>query len=503
MEHLPEALYRAAATREADRRAAANFGLGGGVLMERAGAAAFAILRERFPRARRIAVVCGPGNNGGDGYVLARLASAAGLAVQVASPGDVSRLQGDAAGACARCIEAGGAVESFAAERLRESEVVVDALFGTGLERPLEGVWRQAVEAINASGRPALALDTASGLHADSGRVLGVAVRADVTLSFIGLKAGLFTARGREMSGLILFDDLAIPAAVFDGLAPLARRITERNLRGLLPERPRHAHKGDAGRVLIVGGQPGMPGAAQLAGTAAYRAGAGLVTIATHPLHAPLISAARPELICHAVTEGVDPQTLLGAAHSVAIGPGLGQGRWGQSLWQATLTTTLPLVVDADGLRLLAAQPKRRDNWILTPHPGEAAALLGVSVAEIEGDRFQAARAISDRYGGVCVLKGSGSLVARDGDALLWLCDRGNPGLATGGSGDVLTGAIVALLAQGLAPVDAARLGVWAHATAGDRVARTGERGLLASDLFAPLRDVLNGLSDDANRIPH
>lgn len=503
MEHLPEALYRAAAAREADRRAAANFGLGGGLLMERAGAAAFAVLRERFPRARRIAVVCGPGNNGGDGYVLARLVRAAGLTALVSSPGDVNHLKGDAAMVQARWIEAGGATEEFTADRLRDSDVVVDALFGTGLERPLEGVWRQAVGAINASGRPVLALDVVSGLHADSGRVLGVAVRADVTLSFIGLKAGLFTARGREMSGLILFDDLAVPTAVFDGLAPLARRITERNLRGLLPVRPRHAHKGDAGRVLIVGGQPGMSGAAQLAGTAAYRAGTGLVTIATHALHAPLISAARPELICHAVTEGAHLQALLGTAHALAIGPGLGQGEWGQALWQATLMTALPLVADADGLRLLAAQPQRRDNWILTPHPGEAAALLGVSVAEIESDRFAAARAISDRYGGVCVLKGSGSLVARDGEPLLWLCDRGNPGLATGGSGDVLTGAIAALLAQGLAPVDAARLGVWAHATAGDRAARNGERGLLASDLFVPLRDVLNGLSGDASRIPH
>lgn len=503
MEHLPEVLYCAADTREADRRAAADFGLAGGVLMERAGAAALAALRERFPRARRIAVVCGPGNNGGDGYVLARLARAAGLAVQVSSPGDVTRLHGDAATAQVRWAQAGGATETFAPAPLRESEVVVDALFGTGLERPLEGVWAQAVEAINASGRPALALDIASGLHADTGRVLGVAARATVTLSFIGLKAGLFTGQGREMSGLILFDDLDVPAAVFEGLAPLARRITQHNLRGLLAARPRHAHKGDAGRVLVVGGQPGVPGAAQLAGTAAYRAGAGLVTLATHPLHAPMISAALPELICHAVTDGAQLKTLFEAAHAVAIGPGLGRGEWGQALWQATFTTALPLVVDADALRLLAAQPRRRDNWILTPHPGEAAALLGASIADIQADRFQAARAITERYGGVCVLKGSGSLIARAGDPLLWLCDRGNPGLATGGSGDVLTGAIAALLAQGLVPVDAARLGVWAHATAGESAARMGERGLLASDLFMPLRNAVNRLSADADRIPH
>ena len=503
MEHLPEALYRAAATREADRRAAAQFGLGGGLLMERAGAAAFAVLRERFPRARRIAVVCGPGNNGGDGYVLARLARAAGLRVRVSSVSDVAQLKNDAAMAQVRWTEAGGVIDEFVGDRLRDSDVVVDALFGTGLERPLEGVWRHAIEAINACQRPVLALDIASGLHADTGRVLGVAVQAAVTLSFIGLKAGLFTASGREASGLILFDDLDVPAGVFEGLSPLARRIMERHLRGLLARRPRHAHKGDAGRVLIVGGQPGMPGAVQLAGTAAYRAGAGLVTLATHPVHAPFISAARPELICHAVANAAELDPLLDVAHAVAIGPGLGRGEWGQALWQATFRTELPLVVDADGLRLLAAQPRRSAHWILTPHPGEAAALLGVGVADIEADRFQAVRAISECYGGVCVLKGSGSLIASETDPDLWLCDRGNPGLATGGSGDVLTGAIVALLAQGLAPVDAARLGVWAHASAGDRTARTGERGLLASDLFAPLRDVLNGLSGDADRTPY
>jgi NAD(P)H-hydrate epimerase len=496
MEHLPEALYRAADTRTADRRAAAKFGLGGGVLMERAGAAAFALLRERFPRARRIAVVCGPGNNGGDGYVVARLAQAAGLTVQVLSPSVEASVHGDAGAALNRWIEAGGAVQPLDAAALQAAEVVVDALFGTGLERPLEGAWRAAVEAINACGRPVLALDIPSGLHADSGRVLGVAARATVTLSFIGLKAGMFTAQGREHAGLILFDDLAVPAGVFDDLAPLARRITAHNLRSPLAPRARHAHKGDAGRVLVVGGQPGMPGAARLAGEAAYRAGAGLVTIATHAAHAALISSARPEIIAHGVNEPTALSALLDRVHAVAVGPGLGRSDWAEALWQTSLESDLPMVVDADALRWLAARPQSRDNWVVTPHPGEAAALLGASVAEVEADRFRAVRAIAQRYGGVCVLKGSGTLVAMANGEAIALCDRGNPGLATGGSGDVLTGAIAALLAQGLPPLTAARLGVWAHATAGDRAARAGERGLLASDLFAPLRAIINDLVD-------
>ena len=268
----------------------------------------------------------------------------------------------------------------------------------------------------------------------------------------------------------------------------------ERNLHGLLVPRVRHAHKGDAGRVLVVGGQPGMPGAVRLAGEAAYRAGAGLVVLATHPAHAASIGAARPELIAYGVNDAQAIQPLLAGAHALAVGPGLGQGEWGRALWQAVLAVDKPLVVDADALNLLAAQPSSRADWVLTPHPGEAARLLGVSVAEIEADRFAAARAIAQRFGGVCVLKGSGTLVAAHGEPSMWLCDRGNPGLATGGSGDVLTGVIVALLAQGLKPNEAARLGVWVHASAGDRVAANGERGMMASDLLAPLCDIINDI---------
>jgi ADP-dependent NAD(P)H-hydrate dehydratase / NAD(P)H-hydrate epimerase len=503
MDHLPEALYRAADTRAADQRAASAHGLAGGVLMERAGSAAFALLRERFPRARRIAVVCGPGNNGGDGYVLARLAKEAGLTVAVLSPSNTAGAQahptnasavGDAAAVRAAWYKTGGTVQAFSVEHLPASDVIVDALFGTGLERPLEGEWRAAIEAMNASGRPVFAIDIPSGLHADSGRVLGAAVRAALTLSFIGLKGGLFTGQGREHSGLILFDDLGVPDTVFTGATPLARRITKRNLRGLLVPHAQHAHKGDAGRVLVVGGQPGMPGAVRLAGEAAYRAGAGLVVLATHPAHAASIGAARPELITYGVNDAQAIQPLFNGSHALAVGPGLGQDEWARALWQAVLAADKPLVVDADALNLLAAQPSSRADWVLTPHPGEAARLLGVSVSDIQFDRFAAARAIAQRYGGVCVLKGSGTLVNAQGESSMWLCDRGNPGLATGGSGDVLTGVIVALLAQGLTPIEAARLGVWIHASAGDQAAASGERGILAGDLFTPVREIINDI---------
>lgn len=498
MDYLPEALYRAADVREADRRAAEQHALGGGVLMERAGSAAFNLLRERWPRARRVAVLCGPGNNGGDGYVVARLARAAGLEAEVFSPSGPDRRSSDARAAWERWRDAGGVTHTDGPTDWSGFDSIVDALFGTGLERPLEGVARELVESVNAAGRPVVALDLPSGLHADTGRILGAAVRATLTVSFIGLKAGLFTAQGRECSGEILFDNLNVPPDVWNGSTPAARRITPASLRGVLGSRPRSMHKNMAGHLLMVGGKPGMPGAVRLAAEAALRAGTGLVSVATHSIHAAGISSSRPELISYGIDDAKALAPLLMHATTVALGPGLGQDEWGRALWRAVVHGERPVVVDADALNLLALMPTKRPDWILTPHPGEAARLLGVTIAEIEADRFATARALVDRYGGVCVLKGSGTVIASESDPAVWLCDRGNPALATAGSGDVLTGAIAALLAQGLAPMDAARLGVWAHATAGDRAAAHGERGVLASDLLLPLRDTLNELVDDS-----
>jgi NAD(P)H-hydrate epimerase len=344
---------------------------------------------------------------------------------------------------------------------------------------------------------PVLALDLPSGLDADTGRIWGVAVRAAATLTFIGLKAGLFTGAGRDCCGAIYFDDLAAPAEVFDGIPPLALRITRDDLQGRMPRRARHAHKGDAGHVLLVGGAPGMGGAMRLAGEAAYRAGAGLVRLATHGSHAASLIAGRPELMAHAVTSAQDLRHLLKTSSILAVGPGLGQDSWARTLWAAALDTPDLQMVDADALTLLAQDPVRRDDWILTPHPGEAARLLGCSTADIQHDRFAAVREIAVSFGGVCVLKGSGTLIAQDGDGTPWLCDRGNPGMASGGSGDVLTGVIAGLCAQGLAPLSAARLGVWVHAGAGDAAAaQAGEIGMLACDLFPFIRAGINALQD-------
>ncbi|MDX9768089.1 MAG: NAD(P)H-hydrate dehydratase [Ectothiorhodospiraceae bacterium] len=486
--HLPNTLYTAADLRELDRRAIQDYGIAGYELMTRAATAAFDDLRDRWPDAGSVAVLCGPGNNGGDGYVLARLAVNAGFAVTVLEFADPERLRGDAATARSDYLAAGGRPQPWSGA-LADADVIVDALLGTGLERPLEGVFTEAIAHVNASRRPVLALDVPSGLHADTGAVLGQAVRAELTSTFIGLKRGLFTADGPDHGGDIRFHDLDVPAEANAGLVPV-ERLDISQIAHHLRRRSRAAHKGLHGHLLVIGGDHGMGGAARMAGEAALRVGAGLVSLAIRPAHTAAITAARPELMCHGIERPSDLEPLLQRASVVAIGPGLGRGDWGRDLLAQVLETGLPLVVDADALIALADESARRDDWVLTPHPGEAARLLGTTTTAIQQDRFAAATAIRERFGGVCVLKGTGTLVAGPGGVAL--CPAGNPGMASGGMGDVLTGVVAGLLAQHLSIETAARVGVTLHATAGDRAAAEGERGLLASDLFCWLRRLAN-----------
>ena len=271
--------------------------------------------------------------------------------------------------------------------------------------------------------------------------------------------------------------------------------LTDSMLRALLPPRPRASHKGDYGHVLVIGGDHGMAGAVRLVGEAAARTGSGLVSIATRTAHAAVITTARPELMCHGVEHVRDLRPLLQRASVIAIGPGLGQSAWGSELLAAVVQTRLPLVVDADALNLLAQESAMRNNWILTPHPAEAARLLNVTTEQIQADRLHAVQAIQNRYGGVSVLKGAGSLVCAV-DRPIAICEAGNPGMASGGMGDVLTGIIAGLLAQGLNLADAACAGVYIHAKAGDRAAQQGERGLLASDLMPHLRKLVNSIGN-------
>jgi hydroxyethylthiazole kinase-like uncharacterized protein yjeF len=491
MRELPVALYRTAQVRELDRIAIQERGIAGYTLMSRAGAAAFAALREHWPQAHRLTVVCGGGNNGGDGYVVARLAREAGLAVQVLTLGDPALLEGDALTACQDAQAAGVPSQAFAAKRLAGADVIVDAILGTGLEREVTGTWRDAIKAINNQGAGILAIDIPSGLHADCGTVMGIAVQAEVTITFIALKQGLFTGQGPQYGGTLRFDDLQVPADIYATIHPASRRYTGEDLLDLLPRRPRSAHKGNYGHVLVVGGDLGMAGAARMAAEAAARCGAGLVSIATRQVHAVAQAAVRPELMFRGVEDITGLGVLMGRANVVAVGPGLGRSDWGRAMLKFVLDSDLPLVVDADALNLLTENPVLRDNWVLTPHPGEAARLLKMTPAQVEADRFTAVADLAVRFGGVCVLKGAGSLIASQEEGIV-VCNSGNPGMASGGMGDVLTGIIAGLLAQGLTPRPAAQAGVYLHGRAGDRAAEAGERGLLAMDLLPFLRELVN-----------
>jgi len=488
---LPYALYTAVQVRELDRTAIEEFGIPGLDLMEKAGAAVFRVLGECWPRAKAITVVCGGGNNGGDGYVVARLARQAGLDVAVLHLGDMARLRGDAAAMAEAYRRAGGDAEPFI--RLpRRTDVIVDAIFGTGLDREVTGGWSEAIEAINSHRAPVLAVDIPSGLHADTGIALGCAIEAKVTISFIGLKRGLFTAEGPQYAGKVIFDALDIPAGVYARQIISARRVDWAQQRQSLHPRHRSAHKGSYGHVLVVGGAPGYAGAARMAAEGAARSGAGLVSVATWPDHASTLGSGRPELMVHGVRRPADLQRLIERANVLVIGPGLGRSELASEFCKAALDSGRPLVLDADALYWLSVEPRTHPDWVLTPHPGEASRLLGEPTSGIQGDRFRAVGDLQARYGGIVVLKGAGTLIKGPGERRAAVCSGGNPGMATGGMGDVLAGLIGGLIAQGFAPEDASTMGVCLHAAAADKAAREGERGLLASDLFPELRPLLN-----------
>jgi ADP-dependent NAD(P)H-hydrate dehydratase / NAD(P)H-hydrate epimerase len=485
-------LYTVEQVRALDRRAIDDLGITGFELMSRAATAAFAALCRHWPEARHIVVFCGPGNNGGDGYLLASLAYGAGMAVEVVELTDAAH--GDASHARDTWLRCGGTTRPWQQDApLPSADVYVDALYGTGLNRAPDTSLASLIQRINTSVTPVLALDVPSGLNADTGDCPGVAIHADLTVSFIAAKRGLYTGQAATRVGHLQLDTLGLPEILWQGM-PVDAAVLEAVH---LPPRARDAHKGDCGHVLAIGGDHGTAGAIRLCGEAALRSGAGLVSIATRMENLFALNSARPELMAHGVHGPQELQSLLDRADVLAVGPGLGQQAWGHALWLTALDSGKPLVLDADGLNLLAQEPHRfNGHAVLTPHPGEAARLLGLTIAQVQADRFAAARTLAQRYGAVAVLKGSGSLIA-DPDGRVEVCMWGNPGMASGGMGDLLTGVIAALLGQGCSAWDAARIGVGLHARAGDLAAREGERGLLASDLLQPLRSLGNGLTHD------
>jgi NAD(P)H-hydrate epimerase len=492
------ALYTAAQCRELDRLAIEEHALAGFELMQRAGRAAFRELVDRWPQARRITVCCGKGNNAGDGYIVAGLARDIGFEVTLWQLGDAAALAGDAARARDWARQKG--VESVPGPPPAiAADVVVDALLGTGIQGELRGPFARTAEVINGCGCPVLAIDIPTGVNADTGAATRQAVRAAVTVSFIGRKLGLYTGPGISHSGIVVFDDLGVPAAVYRAVkgCPWLRYP---DLPGEYRLAPRHsdAYKHALGYVVVVGGDHNMGGAPLMAAEAALRSGAGMVSVITRPAHRPAILARRPELMVIDASDAAARQAVLDKARVLVVGPGLGQNEWGRDLLTEALHRELPTVLDADGLNGFAAlELSARGPLVVTPHAGEAARLLGWSTAEIAGDRPAAARALARRVDGAAVLKGAGSLIAARSGAggppvLLGVCAHGNPGMASAGMGDVLSGVIGGLLAQGLPAAAAAVAGTCLHSFAADRAAEVlGERSLLATDLLAPMMEIL------------
>ena len=488
---LPRYLYSAAATRELDGQIIAA-GTPGLELMQRAAMATWRELRRRWPQVRRLTVFCGAGNNAGDGYLVAQLAHCAGWEVQVLAVSPVQRLKGDAAQAWQQAVDAGVDVQLWPAA-LPQEGVLLDALLGTGLHSEVREPFCSAIAAINASGLPVLAVDLPSGLNADTGAIEGSAVRADMTVTFIALKPGLFTAEGPDQVGELCFAALA--ALPEHPVKPELQRLALDSCKSVLPKRPKAAHKGMFGHLLLIGGNRGMGGAILLAAETALRSGAGKVSVATRAEHVAPLLARCPEVMAHGVDDPSQLAPLLAQATAVVIGPGLGRDGWAQQMLDQALSLPLPRILDADALNLLAAQPLPLGKQsVVTPHPAEAGRLLGCSTAGVQRDRLRAACQLAERFACAAVLKGVGSLVAdADSGQLPGLCTGGNPGMATAGMGDVLSGLVGALLAQGLSAGEAARHAVLLHALAGDRAAQQrGQLGLLASDLIDHIGYYLN-----------
>ncbi|HMB16241.1 MAG TPA: NAD(P)H-hydrate dehydratase [Pelovirga sp.] len=505
-------LYSAAEMVAADRYAIDTLGIPGAVLMENAGRACAQLLEERYAECfpGPIVVIAGKGNNGGDGYVIARILADHGWQVTTLILAQPDKIAGDAAIMLQVLHHCGGRVvfvddEEVLGQHFEElqSRLIVDALFGTGLESDVRGLPAVAIALMNDAVAPVIAVDLPSGVDASNGRICGSAVRADFTVSFDHPKIGHISTPGALHVGELEVVDIGIPGTKRPtDLLPQAWLIDIVAARALVPERPPFAHKGTFGHLLVVAGSPGKTGAAALAGNAALRSGCGLVTVGvpasvhevleiklTEAMTVPL--ADQDGLITLVAADRI--AELAASSQALAFGPGLGQGDGlRQLVRQLVLTQNLPLVIDADGLNLLAGQleclnERQGITLILTPHPGEMARLTGMSVAAIEADRFNAARDFARRHQVILLLKGARTIVAAP-DGRVHINTSGNNGLSSGGSGDVLTGLIGSLLAQGCDPFAAASLAAWWHGRAAEQIATmSGTVGMTAGDLIRQL----------------
>lgn len=488
--NLPQKSYKAEQVRNNEARVAAKCDIAMFTLMEDAGKATFELIVEHANGPGPMTVICGYGNNGGDGYIVARLAKVAGWQVRLIQLGDESKLQGDAAKARDLWLQYGGKIQHWDG-KIEADTVLVDAMLGSGLSGDVRGVFVEAIALVNETEHQLVcSVDIPSGLNADTGNPMGCAVEADMTCTFVGVKQGLLTAKGPDFCGKLFFAGLGISDAFEQMIEPAAVTFDLAQLRQVLPARKASSHKGSFGHVLLIGGNKGMSGAIRMAARAALRTGAGLVSVYTHQDNESIVAADCPELMV-----GGDLALMLDRADVVVFGPGAGQDEWSKDLLNRVLSVDKPMVIDADGLNMLAQikleQVTVPRSWILTPHPKEASRLLDCTVGQVQQDRFDAAEQLAKKYSAVALLKGAGTLIA--GKQGININTSGNPGMATAGMGDVLSGIIGGLLAQGLSLTDSAAFGALIHGLAGDIAAQDGQRGMMATDLLPGLRSLING----------
>lgn len=505
--------YSAKQVLENEASIAKNQGVALFDLMQSAGGAVFAELLKSWPNTKHIIIVCGKGNNGGDGFVVAKLAQQANIKVSVILTCQISQLTGDALLAYQAMMSVGVSLIVDNAEKNNldgltvmknfTGEVIVDALFGIGFSGKLSSSLQALVLSINSHPANVISIDVPSGLCATTGQVQGAeteiqAVIADITVTFIVYKQGLLTGQAANFVGKLLLAPLAINF-IFTEQVQSHYYYSQYTVPLTLAKRLPASHKGNSGLLLAVGGGEGMPGAIRLASEAALRCGAGLVAVSCHKNNQGFMVNGRPELMLAPTTSDLlVNSTQLHNAKTYLIGPGLGLGNEAKQLFELLCESSQAqhkrMTLDADALILLSQTEKYNQHWVLTPHPKEAAALLGCEVASIEADRFAAVRAISNQYGGICLLKGAGTLIS-DGERV-FINNSGNAGMASGGMGDVLSGIITALMMQSDNIFYATCLAAYIHGASADIIANNnGQRGLLASDLFIPLQQLLNGLT--------
>ncbi len=481
--YTPETVYKL------DHAAVAHDGFSEPELMRRAGESVWRAIATRWPQLSRITVFAGAGNNGGDAFVVALCARRQGVTVQLLVQGDLNRQSPTSSLFRESWEQGGGHCEAWQGQAL-DGEIIVDGLLGIGLQRELDAHWQKLVETINQSPQPTVAIDIPSGLDGLSGVAQPVAVAASLTVTFIGRKSGQFLADGPDFCGELLFEDLGVSSGVRLSQPPVLEVIESCELPAA---RKRNSHKNHYGNLLIVGGDEGMSGAVTLAARAALRAGAGLVTALVHPDCRNNL-AAFPEIM----VLGWDAlEAKLGDASVVIVGPGLGQSSAAQDCLRCLQSAPQPMVIDASALDVGFLRSLASSERIITPHPGEAASLLAQSSAQVQGNRMQACENLLDAFSATTVLKGSGTLIAQPGETPYAINTRGNPGMASAGMGDVLSGIIGALLGQGMSTFAAARSGVYIHALCAESWSRERDSsGLIASDIVDQIPRVLQQLRD-------